>query len=478
MEPGRHEGREREGVLRKDAPGKLSRQDRFEKNPSFVRTKQRPFWCGIAGLIGLLFWSPRRAPPACMLDDVASCLVFLMNPLRSIFLPLITLFAVGFSQGAEKPLKVFILAGQSNMQGHAHVRTFEHLGMDPETVPLLEKMQNEDGTPRGIENVWISSIGSSDSEKVGQLTAGYGSEARGPKIGPEFTFGIFAEEALDQPILLIKTAWGGKSIHTDFRSPGAGSYVFSEQQIENFKKKGKSLEEAQKEKAEATGHYYRLMTDHVKNVLSDIGRVYPDYDESAGYELAGFVWFQGWNDMVDSGTYPNRGKAGGYDAYSEVLAHFIRDVRKDLNAPKMPFVIGVLGVGGPVEKYGPKQQRYADTHRNFRMAMAAPAKLPEFEGNVTAVLTENYWDLELTALKAKENEVRQEMKNLVSQGKLSKEQEKAEYEKLRAERLTEEERKKLETGISNAEFHYLGSARIMAGIGKGFAEAVVELQSK
>jgi len=70
------------------------------------------------------------------------------------------------------------------------------------------------------------------------------------------------------------------------------------------------------------------------------------------------------------------------------------------------------------------------------------------------------------------------MKNLVSQGKLSKEQEKAEYEKLRAERLTEEERKKLETGISNAEFHYLGSARIMAGIGKGFAEAVVELQSK
>jgi alpha-galactosidase len=62
--------------------------------------------------------------------------------------------------------------------------------------------------------------------------------------------------------------------------------------------------------------------------------------------------------MVDSGTYANRDKPGGYDAYSTAMAHFIRDVRKDLNAPKLPFVIGVLGVGGPTADYGPDQQRY------------------------------------------------------------------------------------------------------------------------
>lgn len=393
-------------------------------------------------------------------------------------LPLLLLSLLLPLQGVAKPLKVFILAGQSNMQGHADVRTFEHLGMDPKTAPILEKMQNEDGTPKVIEDVWISSIGSSAEEKFGPLTAGYGPDQRGTKIGPELTFGIFTQEALGEPVLLIKTAWGGKSINTDFRTPSAGPYPFSENQIENFKKKGKSLDEAKKEKTEATGHYYRLMLDHVKKVLSDIGRVYPDYNKDAGYELAGFVWFQGWNDMVDSGTYPNRGGDGGYAAYSEVMAHFIRDVRKDLKAPEMPFVIGVLGVGGPTEKYGPSQQRYKKIHQNFRSAMAAPADLPEFKGNVAAVLTENYWDLELTALRGKENEIRQQVKKLIADGKLEKKQERAEYERLRAEALTEEERKKLEVGVSNAEFHYLGSAKIMAQIGKGFAEAVLELHNK
>ncbi len=46
------------------------------------------------------------------------------------------------------------------------------------------------------------------------------------------------------------------------------------------------------------------MIDHVKHVLADPKRVCPQYDPSQGYELAGFVWFQGWNDMVNSGVYP------------------------------------------------------------------------------------------------------------------------------------------------------------------------------
>ena len=130
------------------------------------------------------------------------------------------------------------------------------------------------------------------------------------------------------------------------------------------------------------------MLEHVKSILRDIKRVVPDYDASQGYELAGFVWFQGWNDMVDSGTYPNRDMPGGYDASSDAMTHFIRDVRKDLDAPKLPFVIGVPGVGGPVDEYGPDQQRHKATHQNFRSAMAAPAELPEFKGNVATLLTE------------------------------------------------------------------------------------------
>ena len=384
--------------------------------------------------------------------------------------------AVPCATAAAKPLQVYILAGQSNMQGHAKVTTFEHIGMDPATKPILAEMQNPDGSPKVCKRVWISSLGSADTEQTGKLTTGFGASQNGPKIGPEFTFGIYMEKFTDAPILLIKTAWGGKSLNTDFRPPSAGPYVFNDTQLAGFQKQSKDLATIKADKAKETGVTYRLMVEYVKSVLGDIKRVVPSYDAAQGYELAGFVWFQGWNDLVDGSTYPNRDKPGGYDAYSTVMAHFIRDVRKDLSAPKLPFVIGVLGVGGPTTEYGPDQQRYKATHQNFRDAMAAPAQLPEFKGNVAAIRTEKYWDLELTAAKAKDDAIKQKAKKLATEGNMKPADEKAALEKMRMEGLTERERLILEKGISNFEFHYLGSAKILGGIGKGLAEAMAELK--
>jgi alpha-galactosidase len=384
----------------------------------------------------------------------------------------------GKSGDITKPLKVFVLAGQSNMQGHAHVSTFGPMGSDPKTAPILKEMCNADGTPRVCEKVWISSIGCAEEEQVGKLTVSFGAKGRGPKIGPEFTFGIYMRKLLDEPILIIKTAWGGKSLHTDFRPPSAGPYEFNAAQLAAFEKQGKDIDAIKADKAKATGHHYRLMIDHVKRVMADIKRVYPNHDPKQGYELAGFVWFQGWNDMVDRGTYPNREKPGGYGQYSELLAQFIRDVRADLSAPEMPFVIGVMGVGGPIDKYPPEQQRYKGIHHNFRMAMAAPAALPEFKGNVVAVLTEKYWDMEAAALRARENKIKQErdqINNEVKEGKLSREEGKAAQEKLYAEVFTARELVILKESTSNFDFHYMGSAKIMAQIGKGFAEALFEM---
>ena len=389
---------------------------------------------------------------------------------------LAVLFLLHTAVAKAEPLRVFILAGQSNMQGHAQVRTFEHIGMDPATKPLLEEMQNADGSPKVLERVWISSIGCADEEQTGKLTTGFGASQNGPKIGPEYTFGITMEKFVDGPILLIKTSWGGKSLNTDFRSPSAGPYVFNETQLAAFQKQGKDIAAIKAEKEMATGVNYRLMVEHVKSVLANIKRVVPNYDPAQGYELAGFVWFQGWNDMVDGSTYPNRDKPGGYGAYSDAMAHFIRDVRKDLNTPKLPFVIGVLGVGGPVAEYGPDQERYKSIHQNFRDAMAAPAVLPEFKGNVATLLAEKYWDQELTAAKAKENEVKQKAKKLAIEGKMNAADERALQEKMRNEELTVRERQIVEKGISNLEFHYLGSAKILGGIGKGLAETMAELK--
>jgi alpha-galactosidase len=339
-------------------------------------------------------------------------------------------------------------------------------------------MRGADGAPRVCEKVWISSIGCAEEEQVGKLTVGFGAGKKGPKIGPEFTFGIYMEKLLDEPILLIKTAWGGKSLNTDFRPPSAGPYVFNEKQLEGLKQRGKDIEQAKADRAKATGHFYRLMMDHVKKVLGDIKRVYPGYDPKAGYELAGFVWFQGWNDMVDGSTYPNRYSPGGYDPYSALLAQFIRDVRKDLAAPNMPFVIGVMGVGGPTALYGPDQQRYKGVHQHFRDAMAAPAALPEFKGNVAAVLTERYWDQDVVKLRKQEKTIKpkaEEIRNAMKAKELSREEGQAALDKLYAETFTPRELAMLKKSTSNFDFHYMGSAKIMARIGKGFAEALVEM---
>ena len=402
-------------------------------------------------------------------------------------------FAFNAAAHAAKPLKVYILAGQSNMEGHAKLETFDYIGDDPNTAPILKEMRGPDGKPRVCERAWISYLtGSPDKgtlgEGTGKLTAGYGSRSNpaedGGKIGPEFTFGIYATKAYDGPILLIKTAWGGKSLNTDFRPPSAGPYEFNDAQLEGLKKQGKDIAQAKAEKAKATGRYYKLMIDHVKKVLADPKRVVPDYDPKQGYEIAGFAWLQGWNDMVDGGTYPDRAKPDGYAKYGQWMADFIRDVRKDLGVPTMPFVIGVMGVGGPIDEH--YEPRYKATHQNFRDAMAAPTKLPEFKGNVAAVRTELYWDKPLEAIADKLGQVGNMGRQLKAKakgtpnedGKMTPKEQQEYLKEYRAKLITPKEEAMWKSGASNAGYHYLGCAKTFALMGKAFAEALLEMERK
>lgn len=386
------------------------------------------------------------------------------------------------------PLKVFILAGQSNMEGHARIETFDHLADDPETAPLLRTMRGPDGKPAVCDGAWISYLtgdGDGNFELPGSLTAGFGSlwgrdrDKPGEKIGPEFTFGLAMDAAFPEPVLLIKVAWGGKSLHTDFRPPGAGPYV-----LNAFQKKlyygppghgvPKDMDAWLAEKEKATGLCYRLMVDHVKSVLAEPKRVVPGYDASKGFELAGFIWLQGWNDLVDGHVYPDRGKPGRFDAYSGWLAQFIRDVRNDLGAPKLPFVIGVLGVDGAAAN--------AET-REFRKAMAAPAGLPEFQGTVAAVETATFWSEELGAIDRKRAEVRQMRHHLDSKhrdhanadGRMTEEQKREFMAKYEAERITQADLALWKRGASNAGYHYLGCAKTFARMGRAFADANLRL---
>ena len=374
------------------------------------------------------------------------------------------------SPAAAEPLKVFILAGQSNMQGWAGISTFDSLADDPQTAPILQEMRNADGSPRVCERVWISSVGCAGNdvtEQTGRVTAGFG--ASKDRIGPEFTFGLYLEKRLREPILLIKTSWGGKTLHTDFRPPGAGPYVFNDGQLAAFQREGKDLAAVKAAKEKETGVFYRLMIEHVRKVLADIERVVPGYDPKQGHELAGFVWFQGWNDFCDGAAYPNQGQPGGYDEYGRLLAQFIRDVRKDVNTPNMPFVIGVMGINGVKGDNQPPMS-------HFRAAQAIPSLLPEFKGNVVAVPTAPFWDDQLAALHGRWDAFIDTMN--AEQKKhpdLTPEARQAARTQAMDEAFTPEEQKRLK-GFSHWDCHYHGAAKIMAPIGKAFAEAMAELQ--
>ena len=401
------------------------------------------------------------------------------------------IFWLAFGLAAQlhaKPLKVFILAGQSNMEGHAKIETFDYIGDDPATAPLLKMMRDENGQPRVCDHVWISYLtgkydGSANGEGTGKLTAGFGARddatKSNGKIGPEFTFGLTLDKTLKEPVLIIKTAWGGRSLHTEFRPPSAGPYELSEWQKKNYPKQEghgipKDFEKWKADKAKETGVFYRFMVDHVKRVLADPKRVCPAYDAKDGYEIAGFVWLQGFNDMVDSHTYPDQGKPTRFAAYSDLLAHFIRDVRKDFNAPRMPFVIGVMGVGG--------LKANKDTVA-FREAMAAPAEMPEFKGNVIAVQTAPFWSEEFGTIDDKRAQVRQMDYYLNSKHKdhanadgHMTDSEKREYLKnYEAKLISPAEVETWKRGASNAGYHYLGCAKTFALMGKAFAEANLKM---
>ena len=150
-------------------------------------------------------------------------------PSKSSFLAVMTcgigfLLLVVSADAAEKPLKVFVLAGQSNMDGQADVRTLDFLGedRDPDRASLLGIFKSASGALMTRKDVWVANAG-----VYGELQAGFGGRRNydklGSKIGPEYAFGYYMGEVFDEQVLLIKYAPGGKSLHVDFRPPSAGN---------------------------------------------------------------------------------------------------------------------------------------------------------------------------------------------------------------------------------------------------------------
>ena len=214
------------------------------------------------------------------------------------------MFGIPVSRAADapKPVKVFILAGQSNMEGHGFIKadakrnggkgSLEYLTKDPATADKFKHLLGKDGKWAVRDDVWIHYL-----DRKGPLTVGFG--ANEDRIGPELGFGNVVGDAYDEPVLLIKLAWGGKSLAKDFRPPSSGGEV---------------------------GPYYKEIVKRTKDVLGDLKKQFPEFD-GRGYELAGFGWHQGWNDRINQAFN---------DEYEKNMANFIRDIRKDLGSRTCP----------------------------------------------------------------------------------------------------------------------------------------------
>ncbi|WP_158265205.1 sialate O-acetylesterase [Blastopirellula marina] len=260
------------------------------------------------------------------------------------------------------PVKVFILCGQSNMEGKGAVKHLEQLLADPTTAKEYQHLRNDNGWVER-DDVFIKY---NDDRGQGKLGLGYGTPT--DRFGPELGFGHVVGEAFDEKVLIIKCAWGGRALAVKFRPPSSGKGDFTQ--------RDRATKEIVPLPEETYGEAYRDTIRIVKESLANIDQLVPGYDQEEGYELSGFVFFQGFNDIID---------AKKMDQYGENLANLVRDVRKDLAAPNMLFVIGELGQQG-VEP----EKRYAEKHFKFRKIQEDVSKLPEFKGTVGFVKTSPY----------------------------------------------------------------------------------------
>ncbi len=290
------------------------------------------------------------------------------------------LMGASLSSAGAKELKVFILAGQSNMVGYGKTEMGRVPGHEEQNPGKAIKggvgslryfvKQNEglygakgktslvDASGAWIKrkDVYIHSTTEHGDQK-GPLTIGYG---KGNWIGPEFGFGHMIGNASKGPVLIIKTAWGGKDLAIDFRPPSSGPI------------KDTSL---RKHKPEDVGRFYRLMLAKVNEVMGSIDTEFP---ELKGYKprIVGFGWHQGWNDGGDENMVAQ---------YEKNMVNFITDVRKDLGVKDLPFVIASSGMIGPKGKG--RRANLCD----IQMAVGDPKKHPEFKGTVASVEARAYY---------------------------------------------------------------------------------------
>jgi len=261
--------------------------------------------------------------------------------------------AAGKKPASNGEVKVFVLAGQSNMEGHGRIQgsqkgTLETLSKDPATSARYEHLLDADGKWIARDDVYLYYY-----SPRGKLTIG--NSAAKNAIGPELAFGWVVGDYLEDPVLIVKWGPGGTSLAGPWRPPSSGNHRDSPRG-----EKG-------------VGSQYDTMIDGTREALAALGTHFRGL-AGKGYELVGLGWHQGWNDGCS---------AADVREYEANMANLIRDVRKDLGVPDLPVVIGGSGFGGWGQRI--------DRRLGVMKAQEAVTRYDEFKDNTRYVETRGFF---------------------------------------------------------------------------------------
>ena len=283
-----------------------------------------------------------------------------------------------------KPVQVFILLGQSNMVGKGKIAggegSLDNAIKTKQKYPHLVDDAGKWTERKDVRNVRVM-VGRGGGM---QLFNNEWMTIKGGTMGPEFGIGHPVGNAVEAPVMILKSCIGNRSLGWDLLPPGSERFEFEGKIYAGYKDRPDSWV-ADPAKGTATepppwvdkngkpvdwyaGKQYDDDVANAKKVLSELGTYYP---EATKYEVAGFFFWQGEKDC---------GNAGHASTYEKNLVAFIKHLRKDFNAPNAKFVLATLG-----------ESTKGSTGNGGKVLEAQLAvdgtsgKHPEFKGNVTTV---------------------------------------------------------------------------------------------
>lgn len=238
-----------------------------------------------------------------------------------------------------KPVKVFIILGQSNTLEMGRVKgadtdgTLEHATKTAKLYPFMTDAEGKWTIRKDVRNVSVMQRRGMSVYRNDWLTVS------GGKIGIEQGIGHQLGNAIDEPVLVLKSSIGNRSLGWDLLPPGSPRYKHDGKEqpaygetyasrkllkIVPFEKGGTCLQWY-------AGLQYDADIGNAKKILAELDKYYPG---AKGYEVAGFLWWQGDKDMRNPAHTA---------AYEKNLVQLLKSLRKDFNAPKAAFVTASLG---------------------------------------------------------------------------------------------------------------------------------------